>query len=138
MALIDPVEVIVAYLTGGVLGAAAEGRVATRHHYGDAWPVGASGVVVTLDRQWRDAPGVGRCRVNVRLYAPTDAEVSNLALLLAQMERRERFTVSTTAGEALVYNFLPDIGLWPAYDEVLKMPLGVYPVAMMYAEEALP
>jgi len=135
---VDPMAVMVAYLAQGALGAAVEGRVATRHHYGDEWPVGSPAAVVTLERQWREIPGAGRCRAEVRLYAATDAEVAQLALTLRQMERRERFEVATDAGRALVYFFLLDVGLFPDFDEVLKMPLGVYPVAMMYAEEVLP
>ncbi len=138
MAQIDPLAAVTAYLSGGALGLAVEGRVATRHHYGEEWPVGAPAAVVVLDGQWREAPGLGRCRVEVRLYAGDDAAVSMLALALGEMERRERFVVETEAGRALVYFFLLEPGLVPVYDDVLNMPLGVYPVAMMYAEEALP
>lgn len=134
---IDPLETIIHWLAGALTS--VNGRVAGKHRYGETWKENETGVSVHLDQGSPDlyAP-VQAPRLELRIYADDQVKVVRVWQELVALSRsRERFTVSTSQGAALVQYFVPRTGLSIPYDDVLRMDVGVVFFEAMISEEAV-
>lgn len=135
--VIDPLETIITWLEAALTG--VSGRVAGKHRYGAGWTESHTGVSVHLDGGIPElyAP-VATCRFEVRIYATEQPSVTTVWRELQTLSRaNERFTVTTSLGDALVHYFKPVSGLSIPYDEVLRMDVGVVFFEAMIAEAAV-
>ena len=122
--MIEPQEAMIKYLLGQAGVTALTGtRIASKHHYGEGWTLGASGLAVRMDGGAPDiyAPEQ-RVRLELRAYANSPANAMTLYLALVTVSRNtQRATVSTLAGTALVQSFLPASGASQLYEPTIEM-----------------
>lgn len=134
---VDPLETIITWLETALT--IVNGRVASKHRYGNGWTESQSGVSVHLDGGDPDieAP-IAEPRYEIRIYADDQIEVVDVWRAIVELSRNNtRFTVSTTKGTALIHNFIQQSGLSLLYDEVLKMDMGVVFFTSKISEEAV-
>ncbi len=135
--MIDPLEAVIQWLK--VELRVTQGRVSGKHQYGRAWQVNETGLAVYMDDGGMDlyAP-IGVSRLEMRIYGASRAPISDVWNELRALERaNQRFTVATSQGLALVYDFSQSTGLSFLYDDQLKMDYGVVFFDAMVAEASV-
>jgi hypothetical protein len=122
---IDPLETIITWLKTALTG--VSGRVASKHRYGAGWTESQTGVSVHMDGGTPELyVAVTVPRLEVRIYADNQLKVMDVWRQLQGLSRdNSRFVVTTSKGAALVHYCLPTSGFSMAFDEVLKMDIGV-------------
>jgi len=113
--MIDPLEAAIQFLLGRSELVDLEGRIASKHKYGEEWQTSQSSIVVVLDDsnpnwyvQMHDI------RLEVWCLAADDEAAMDLWMILQGLSRtKEREPVVTSKGTALVYAFKPESG--PSY-----------------------
>lgn len=120
--MIDALEAAIRFLMGRSELAGLDGRIASKHKYGEAWTPDQTGLVVILDDS--DPDWYVRkqdVRLEVWSLAPDDATAMDTWMRMKEISRNcNREAVITSQGDALVYSFLPESG--PSYlpDEELS------------------
>jgi len=134
---IDPLEAVVKWLENALISVG--GRVAGKHRYGDTWLETQTGVSVHMDGGPADLYAkVATPRLEIRIYGDDQAKVVDVWRELVKLSREiERFTVSTSKGNALVQYIKPETTLSLLYDEVLKKDMGIVFMKSMISEEAI-
>ena len=132
---IDPLEAVIKWLENSLTSVA--GRVAGKHRYGAGWSESQTGVSVHLDGGVPDLYAtVATPRLEIRIYSGNQETVVEVWRALVGLSRsNERFSVSTSKGNALIHTFLPETNLSLIYDEVLKMEMGIIFFNAIVAEE---
>ena len=134
---IDPIEAIIVWLAEALTK--AEGRVAGKHRYGEAWDKSQTGVSVHLDGGLPDLYAtVTKPRLEIRIYGDDQAKVVDMWRELTELSRtQKRFTVNTSLGTALIHYFLPETILSLTYEKILKKELGIVFFGTMVSEEVV-
>ncbi len=117
--MIDPLEAAIKFLLARSELSGLSSRIANKHKYGEEWTTAQSSMVVILDdSDPNHYVPVHDTRLEIWCLAETDVAAMDLWMTLVGISRtRERVTVVTSQGTALVYSFLPESG--PSY---LPMP----------------
>jgi hypothetical protein len=134
---IDPVEVIVEWLKTALTS--VDGRVASKHRYGNEWSTDQAGVSVRADGGPfdMDTP-VFNQRFEIRIHGTSTAQIKVVHKQLIGLSRvNERFIVQTSEGKALVHYFYPESELSFLYDDEVKLDMGVVFFKSLISEEAV-
>lgn len=104
--MIDALEAVITYLAGDAdLRALTDGRVDSRHQFGEGWPLPGKAVTVQWDGGAPDLYTPTQTpRLEVRCWGEDQYECGRLYRALVSLSRRAvRTTVETTDGHALIY-----------------------------------
>lgn len=113
--MIDPLEAAIKFLLARSELSGLSSRIASKHKYGEEWTTAQTSLVVVLDdSDPNHYVAVHDVRLELSCLAATDEAAMNLWMTLVGLSReKERVTVTTSLGNALVYSFLPESG--PSY-----------------------
>jgi hypothetical protein len=113
--MIDPLEAAIKFLLGCSELASLDGRIASKHKYGEEWNSSQASLVVILDDSNPNLyVQMHEVRLEVWSLAHDDATAMDTWMTLVGLSRTvERTAVVTSQGDALVYSFIPESG--PSY-----------------------